>query len=309
MLEIRFGGYQGPASVHTRAAHVFGQELEKRLAKKRLERRVRFEFQENVVNLGHNAADLLTMVEDGTLSLCYFSTSYLADRVPEFALLDLPFTYTDRDSTYAILDGELGHHLAEELLSATGFRLLGLWDNGFRHFSNSQHTIAEPADCAGMTIRTLFSDMHTEIFSALGFEPQALDVKDLLEGVRSGRIVAQENPLTNTYNFEMYKFHRFITLSSHIFGAAALLCNKKAYAAWDDEVREAVTQSASVATLAQRQLAAQEDELMLKKLRAEDVEVTTLSDQQRARFIDAVSPVIQDQKNKSGERLFALTVN
>ncbi|MBT5559481.1 MAG: TRAP transporter substrate-binding protein [Proteobacteria bacterium] len=304
MLEIRFGGYQGPASVHTRAAQVFGQELKKRLAD-----RVQFEFQENIIEHGHNAADLLTMVEDGTLSMCYFSTSYLADRVPEFALLDLPFTYTDRDSTYAILDGEVGQHLGQELLRATGFRILGLWDNGFRHFSNSQHTIAEPADCAGMTIRTLFSDLHSQVFNALGFAPQALDVKDLLEGVRSGRIVAQENPLTNTYNFEMYKFHRFITLSSHIFGAAALLCNKEAYEGWDDDVRDAVTQSAAAATLTQRQLAAQEDDLMLEKLLAKGVEVTTLNEQQRAKFVDAVGPIIQDQKNKFGERLFALTVN
>ena len=37
MLEIRFGGYQGPASVHTRAAQVFGQELKKRLANRRID--------------------------------------------------------------------------------------------------------------------------------------------------------------------------------------------------------------------------------------------------------------------------------
>jgi TRAP-type C4-dicarboxylate transport system substrate-binding protein len=300
-LDIRYGGYQGPASVHTRASHTFGRELEKRLGK-----RVRFEFQENVIDLGHNAGDLLQMVEDGTLSMCYFSASYLADRVAEFALLDLPFTFTDRDSTYAILDGPLGQYLGESLSKTTGYRLLRFWDNGFRHFSNSQHAIADPADCVGMTIRTLFSDLHTRVFSALGFEPVALDVKDLLQGVRSGRIVAQENPLTNTYNFEIFKYHRFITLSSHFFGAAVLLCNQAAYEAWDDEIREAVEQAASVATVAQRQLAEQEDDLILQKLAEEDVEILALSEQQRANFLQAVSPVIQDQKNKFGDQLFAL---
>ena len=111
----------------------------------------------------------------------------------------------------------LGYLLAE----STGYRLLGFWDNGFRHLSTSQRPIAEPGDCAGMTIRTLFSDLHQKVFAALGFEPVALDVKDLLEGVRSGRIVAQENPLTNTYNFEIFRHHRYITLSAHFFGAAA----------------------------------------------------------------------------------------
>jgi len=301
VLDIRFGGYQGPASVHTRASHTFGQELEKRLGKQ-----VGFEFQENVIDHGHKAGDLLEMVEDGSLDMCYFSSSYLADRVPEFALLDLPFTFTNRDSTYAILDGPLGQYLGEALSKTTGYRLLRFWDNGFRHFSNSQRAIADPADCVGMTIRTLFSDLHTQVFSALGFEPVALDVKDLLQGVRSGRIVAQENPLTNTYNFEIFKYHRFITLSSHFFGAAALLCNQATYETWDDEIRQAVEQAASVATAAQRQLAEQEDDLILQKLAAEDVEILTLDEQQRANFLQAVNPVIQDQRNKFGDQLFAL---
>jgi TRAP-type transport system periplasmic protein len=304
-LDIRFGGYQGAASVHTRASHIFGRELEKRLGDK-----VRFEFQENVIEFGHKAGDLLQMVEDGTLSMCYFSASYLADRVAGFALLDLPFTFTDRDPSYAILDGPFGQHLGHELSKTTGYRLLGFWDNGFRHFSNSQHAIVNPADCVGLRIRTLFSDLHTQVFSALGFEPVALDVKDLLQGVRGGRagqgIIAQENPLTNTYNFEIYKYHRFITLSAHFFGTAVLLCNQAAYESWSDEIREAVAQSASVATAAQRQLARQEDDLMLQKLAEQDVEILTLSEQQRAKFLQAVSPVIQEQKNKFGDQLFGL---
>ena len=300
-LDIRFGGYQGPASVHTRASHTFGRELKKRLGEG-----VRFEFQENIIEFGHKAGDLLQMVEDGTLSMCYFSASYLAKRVPEFALLDLPFTFTERESTYTILDGPLGQYLGEALSKTTGYRLLGFWDNGFRHLSNSQHPIADPADCVGIRIRTLFSDLHSQVFSTLGFEPVALDVKDLLQGVRSGRISAQENPLTNIYNFEIYKYHRFITLSSHFFGAAVLLCNQAAYKSWDKDIREAVEQSALVATATQRQLAKHEDELMLRKLAAEDVRIQSLTGPQRTKFRQQLSPLIQQQKNRFGEQLFGL---
>ena len=299
--DIRFGGYQGPASVHTRASRILGLELEERFDK-----RFRFEFQENVIDHGHKAGDLLRMVEDGELDMCYFSASYLAERVPAFALLDLPFTYTDRDSTYTILDGPLGQYLGESLSKTTGYRLLRFWDNGFRHFSNSQRAITAPADCVGMTIRTLFSDLHRQVFRVLGFEPVPLDVKDLLQGVRSGEIVAQENPLTNTYNFKIHEYHRFITLSSHFFGAAVLLCNRAAYDSWDDGFREAVEQAVSVATIAQRRLARQEDDLILGKLAGTNVEIVSLNAQQRHQFRRAVQPIIEEQKNKFGERLFAL---
>jgi len=157
-----------------------------------------------------------------------------------------------------------------------------------------------------MTIRTLFSDLHRQVFRVLGFEPVPLDVKDLLQGVRSGEIVAQENPLTNTYNFKIHEYHRFITLSSHFFGAAVLLCNRAAYDSWDDGFREAVEQAVSVATIAQRRLARQEDDLILGKLAGTNVEIVSLNAQQRHQFRRAVQPIIEEQKNKFGERLFAL---
>ena len=223
-IPIGFGGYQPPKSIHNKAAEVFGRRLADRLGDE-----VRFSFDGNIIESGRKAADLLTMVENGTLSLCYFSTSYLAERVPEFALFDLPFLIKDRDQAYAALDGPLGKILADKLAACSGFRLLGLWDNGFRHFTNRLRAIHEPADCKGMCIRTLFSDLHAEVFLRLGFEPMALDVKDLVAGVKDGTIDAQENPLTNTYNFGIHNHHRHISLTSHFFGAAGLLCHKDSY--------------------------------------------------------------------------------
>jgi tripartite ATP-independent transporter DctP family solute receptor len=300
-VEIRFGGYQGPASVHTRAVHIFGEELNRRLGNN-----VVFKFQENIIDQGCKAGDLLDMVETGALTMCYFSTSYLAERVPEFALLDLPFTYTDRQATYGVLDGQLGRHLANQLSSSTGYKLLHFWDNGFRHFSNSKQPISSPADCVGITIRTLFSDLHAQVFKALGFVPVALDVKDLLDGMKSQKIIAQENPLTNTYNFEIHKFHRYITLSSHFFGAAGLLCNQSAYRSWDEEMRVQVEQAAAVATAAQRQMAAAEDEKILKKLTDFGVEFLTPDADQFKLFRDAVEPVIQHQKSIFGDKMFGM---
>ncbi len=261
-VHISLSGYQPPTSVHNKAAAVFGSALATRLGDA-----LRFDLDGNILASGHQAADLLTMVESGVLTMCYFSASYLAARVPEFALLDLPFTINDRATAYAILDGAFGHLLADKLQAGTGFRVLSFWDNGFRHLTNAVRPIRTPADCGGIRIRTLFSDMHRKVFALLGLEPMALDVKDLIAGVRSGAVEAQENPLTNTYNFGIHLYHRYITLSGHFFGATVLLCHHASYAAWPAEVRQAVEDAASEATAAQRQLAAAEDGDMLAKLR------------------------------------------
>lgn len=301
--KISFGGYQSAASIHNRAAEIFGAALQKDLGDS-----VNFTLIGNVIEQGHKAADLLTMVESGDLSLCYFSTSYLAERVPEFALLDLPFLIEDRAQAYRILDGGLGDHLSARLAAVSGYQVLGFWDNGFRHFSNRKHPIRTPNDCKGLTLRTLFSELHAEVFRLLGFEPIALDVKDLLSATASGEIDAQENPLTNTYNFGLHKHHPYITLSSHFFGAAALLCNRQQFESWPIQLRDAIRAAVDIATPAQRQLAAEEDVTVLEKLIEAGTDIVRLTPAERAGFAATVAPIVDEQRRKFGDDLLRYIV-
>lgn len=300
-IEIRFGGYQPPASVHNRAAAQFGETLAGTLGDA-----VDFRLTGNVIAEGRKAADLLTLVADGELTMCYFAASYLSDLVPELALFDLPFVVADRNTAYAALDGPLGALLQEKMLAASGYRILGFWDNGFRHLTNRVRPIRRPADCRGLTIRTLFSDLHTQTFRRLGFEPQALDVKDLLAGVEAGTIDAQENPLTNNWNFGLYRYHRHWTLSGHFFGVALWLCHDASWRAWPADVRAAVEGAAPATVAAQRGFAAAEDGAVLEKLAGTDVALVDLTAAERADFVAAVAPIVEAQRDRLGTALFDL---
>jgi TRAP-type transport system periplasmic protein len=290
-LLIRCGGYQPPASIHNRAAEVLGRGLAARLGDA-----VRFELDGNIVARGHNAADLLEWVRTGNIELCYFSTSYLADVAPDTAVLDLPFVVARREQAYAALDGVLGQRLSEQLAEAAGYRVLGYFDNGFRHWTNSVRPIRAPADCKSLRIRTLFSEIHQDVFRTLGFEPVPLDVKDLLAAVRAGKVDAQDNPLTNIYNFAIHDHHRHITLSAHFWGAAVLLCNGAAFARWPQEVRDAMVAAAGEATTEQRRMAAAEDQEALAKLSASGCEIVGLSTAERAAFVRELEPVVEHHR-------------
>ena len=299
-ITIGFGGYQGPESVHSRAAEVLRDGLRRRLGDA-----VSFEIVGNVIDAGRKASDLLGMVERGELAMCYFSSSYLADRVPELGLLDLPFVLEDRSKAYAALDGPLGALLAERLAEVSSYRLLGFWDNGIRHLSNRVRPLRGPSDCTGLLIRTLFSDLHEETFRLLGFETVRLDVKDLIEGVRAGTIDAQDNALTNIWNFRLYEQHRHVTLTGHFFGAAAVLCHGPSHDGWPGDIRAAVYESLAEATAAQREFAAAEDMTALAGLRDAGVEIVDPSPGERQAFVDAVRPVVEAQRERFGEELFA----
>lgn len=300
-IVIRVGGYQKPASIHTRACVRFGEVLKAKLGD-----RVDFQFVPDVLALGHKSGDLPKMVENGELSICYISSLRFAKWVPPLKLFDLPFLFRDRKTAYGALDGELGQRLAAKLATDSPFRLLAYWDNGFRHFSNRVRPIHTPADCQGIRIRHQMSELQGESLRLMGFEPIAEDIKIFFEQIAGERFQAQDNPLTNIVNFNVHKHHRYITLSGHVFGVACLMVNRAEYDSWPADVQQAVNSAAAEATQLQRQLAAAEDEEMLKRLDPAENEVVTLTTSEHQAFVAAVKPVTDKYRKELGEEWFGL---
>ncbi len=300
-IVIRLGGYQKPASIHTRACLRFGEVLKAALGE-----RVDFQFVPDVLALGHKSGDLPLMVESGELSMCYISSLRYAKWVPELALFDLPFLFADRPAAYRVLDGKLGQSLRAKTAAQSPFQLLAYWDNGFRHFSNKLRPIRTPADCRGIRTRIQISEVQAASLRLLGFEPILEDIKLFVEQIGGDRFDGQDNPLTNIVNFNIHKHHRYITMSGHVYGVACLMCNREQYESWPAAVQHAVDQAAAEATVLQRQLAAAEDEEMLKRLDPAQNEVVKLTPEEHRAFAQAVKPVTDKYRKDFGESFFAL---
>ena len=299
-IAIKFGGYHPPASIHNRAARRFGELLEEKLGD-----RIAFELIGSVLDLGRPSSDLPVMVETGELSFCYMSTVRFTEWVPEFQLLELPFLIRDRRAAWAALDGELGDLFTRRMHATSPFRVLALWDNGFRHLANKVRPIRRPEDCRGLRIRTQMSELHGATFQALGFEPIAADIKQFVAEIAGDRFDAQDNPLTNIYTFGVHRHHRYLTLSSHFFGASLLICNARHYASWPPDVRAAVDEAARQATTLQRQLAASEDQDVLAKLDPRENEVVRLTAAEHDAFVEAVQPVLARYRTQLDPKLYA----
>jgi TRAP-type transport system periplasmic protein len=300
-IALKFGGYQPPASIHNQAARRFGELLRDKLGD-----RIAFELIGSVLDVGRLSGDLPVMVEHGELSFCYMSTVRFTPWVPELALLELPFLVRDRAAVWRALDGELGALLIRRMHERTPFRVLGLWDNGFRHLTNRVRPIRTPADCRGLRIRTQMSALHGEVFRALGFEPIAADIKRFVAEIGGDSFDAHDNPLTNIYTFGVHRYHRHITLTSHFFGATFLIANAREYASWPAEVRAAVDAAAPEAIALERRLAASEDADVLAKLDPRENEVVHLTAAEHDAFVAAAEPVLTRHRAQLDPRLFAL---
>jgi TRAP-type C4-dicarboxylate transport system substrate-binding protein len=287
---LRIAGYQDSRSVHTRAMRVLEAGL-----KQSLGAAIEIEFEENIATRGRKVTDLLDLVEAGDLDLCYFSSSYLTARVPALGVFDIPFELTDRGRTRGLLQGALGARLAGEVAQRTGYRVLGLWDNGLRNISNRLRPILAPDDCKGLRIRTLPNEGYHAAFRTLGMEPVTIDIRDFVAAIAGQKVDAQENPLTNVRQFGLQKYHRHITMTQHFHGIALLLCSAKRWDASAPEFRDALSVAAGRATQAQWDFAAQDELESRADLEADGVQIVDLDESGRARFRAAVRALVDRQ--------------
>src|SRR4249919_4064077 len=140
-IQIRMGGY-GPASTgFSRALKFIGDRLSAESGDE-----VDIKYVWNVMDLGYRAEDILWLVEHGLLTLGYQSSSYLTDRVPELGIVDLPFLFGNNAQARGAMDGELGEFLVRKTEERINYRILGWFENGFRHISNRLRPIHLPAD-------------------------------------------------------------------------------------------------------------------------------------------------------------------
>jgi TRAP-type C4-dicarboxylate transport system substrate-binding protein len=300
-IEIRLGGYGPPTTSFSRGLKMIGD-----LLKAELGASVEIRYVWNIMDFGYRSEDILWLVESGVLTLGYQSTSYFTDRVPELGLLDLPFLFETRDAARTAMDGKLGEVLAGKIEASMNHRILGFFENGFRHISNRLRPVREPADLAGMRIRVLPSDVQVRTFELLGAVPMRMDLTEAIERIRSGTIDAQENPLANTVTYGVHKFHRFHTLTSHFYLSRPIFLHRPSYGAWPSELRRAMEAVVREAVAVQRVLAIEEERNALAEIKRAGCEVLELGATEHAAFVTAVEPLRAEAQKHYPRELLSL---
>jgi TRAP-type transport system periplasmic protein len=301
-IQIRMGGY-GPANTgFSRALKRIGDRLTAEFGE-----RVEVKYVWNIMELGYRAEDILWLVDHGLLTLGYQSSSYLTDRVPELGIVDLPFLFAHTQAARAAMDGALGDLLARKIEERVNYRVLGWFENGFRHISNRVREVRAPADLAGLRIRVLPSNVQARTFELLGAVPMRMDLTQAIEMIAAGTIDAQENPLSNTVTYGVHKFHRFHTLSNHFYISRPVFLHRTAFEAWPADLQRAMRNAITDAIAFQRELHVQEEEDARKAIAAQGCELVALNAGEHDAFVAAVTPLINEARATFGRALFDLT--
>jgi TRAP-type transport system periplasmic protein len=300
-IKIRMGGYGPPTTSFSQSLKLIGDALSARFGD-----RIGVDYVWNIMDHGHRAEDILTLVENGDMTLGYQSSSYLTDRVPELGFVDLPFLFARREEARAAIDGALGRHLNRSIEARINYRVLGYFENGFRHISNRLRTVRTPADLKGMRIRVLPSEVQARTFELLGAIPLRWDLTEAIAAIKAGTIDAQENPFANTVTYGVHKFHHFHTVTNHFYISRPIFLNRAQFDAWPRELQSAMREAVTKAVAFQRELAIAEDREARAAIEAAACEITTLTGEQHALFRQAIDPLLQQARRTYGAEMFAM---
>jgi tripartite ATP-independent transporter DctP family solute receptor len=259
-VRLTLGHGAAPGNPRSVAAERLAAQLRER-SNGRIEMRVAGSGQ-----LGDDAA-MLTALRTGTLDMSVNSQGASSAVLPELAALGLPFLFGGAAAAYKVVDGPIGDELAKRF-EGVGLTVLGWWDNGIRHITNSKRPITRPEDLRGLKIRTPPDPTTIDIFQALGAATQQINFNELYVALQQGVVDGQENPLANIHSSKLHEVNRFISLASHQWQCNPVFASRIAWGRLRPEDRRLVQDAAKEAEAHQRALSQETETRLLGEYRA-----------------------------------------
>lgn len=233
--------------------------------------------------------EVLQKLKLGTVDFGVPST-VMSAAVPEFALFDMPYLVADREHMSRIEHDVFWPELAP-FAEERGYRVLALWENGFRHITNNVRPIVTPEDLDGIKIRTPNSPWRVALFDELGANPSPMPFSEVFMALQTGVMDGQENPLTNIRNAAFDEVQEYLSLTRHLYSPAYLTVGLDHWERLPMEVREILESVARETQSFVFETARRVDESILDEFRAQGLSINEV---ERHLFV-AASRGVYDQ--------------
>ncbi len=211
--EIKFGHVGAPGSLFAQSAELYAQRVNAKLGDKA-----------KVVVYGSSQlgsdSELLKKLKLGTVDLALPST-VMTSVAPEFGVFEMPYLVQSREHAARIAK-EITHPVLGPVAAKAGYRIIGVWENGYREITNNKRPIVKPADLQGIKLRVPGGVWRVKMFKAYGASPSPMELKEVFVALQTGVMDGQENPLTQIYSQKFQEVQKYLSLTGHVYTPAYL---------------------------------------------------------------------------------------
>ncbi len=199
-------------------------------------------------------------------------------------ILGTPFLFSNSQVAWKVLDGPFGQRYNDEFRRATGVRILGHIESGFRSLFNSKHVIKSPDDMKGMKIRTGENAIHMAMIRAMGANPTPISWTEVYTALQQKLVDGMENPPGLFYSMKFYEQQKFLTLNRHLYSIHSAMINERFFQGLPADLRQLVTSSAFLATTVGRSQAYLLERSAIEALKKQGIQVYVPTAQEFERF-------------------------
>jgi len=196
--------------------------------------------------------DMLSQVRSGAIDLFTISGLILSSLVPVTSIYGLGFAFSNYDTAWKAVDGELGDHM-RAAVSKTGLHPLSTnWDNGFRHFFSGEKPIATPEDLVGFKMRVPMSPMWVSVFKSLGASPIGINWAETYTALQTKVVDGLENSLANIKSSKMYEVTKYCSLVNYMWDNFFVVANGRTFRQLPPDLQEILERNFNEAGRAER---------------------------------------------------------
>lgn len=220
--------------------------------------------------LGNDKA-MVQKLKLGTIDLA-LPSSVMSSEVDLFGIFEMPYLVANRAHMAKIEQAIVWPTLAPAA-EAKGLKIVGVWENGYRHITNNKRPITTPADLAGVKLRTPNSKWRVAMFKSYGANPSPLAFSELFTALQTGVMDGQENPFTQIYSAKLHEVQKYLSLSGHVYTPAYLTAGANKWKSYSPEVQQALSEAAKEVQAYVYKVAAADEDVLLEKIKAAGVAV------------------------------------
>lgn len=281
-MQLNFGHVGKPGSLFEASANEFAKRANAKLGDKA-----------QVVTFGSSQLgkdkELLKKLKLGTVNFA-LPSSVMASVADEFGLFDMPYLVKDREHM-ARIEKEIVWPTLAPILEKKGYKILAVWENGFRNITNNKRPIYKPEDLQGLKLRTPKSVWRVKMFKAYGANPSPLSFSEVFVALQTGTFDGQENPLAQIASGKFQEVQKYLSMSGHVYTPAYVTVSTQHWNKLPEDVRNILETTAKETQDYVYKTAAQLEVDLLAELKEGGIQVNNADKQA---FINASKPIYDE---------------
>lgn len=225
--EVRIASHVSALSPLHQQSELFAAEIEKRLPG---------QFKFSLFpggQLGKEKA-LITNVKAGSLEMINVASGVMKlDK--KLGLFDLPWLFKDRAHVQRAMAAGLEAQVRARIEEVAGVKVVGIYENGFRHVINGKRPVASPADLQGLKIRISGGKFRQGVFQQMGATPQKVSWKETFTALQTGVVDGAEAATYGFYEQKHFEVATHLSLTGHVYTPSFLVASKAFWDGLNDE--------------------------------------------------------------------------